>query len=62
MRIRDTNVTEVSPEEWGNRYRAIRATYESMTVRLRTLITDLISDAGIDVIQIEARTKVSRVS
>lgn len=57
MRIRDTNVTEVSPEEWGNRYRAVRATYESMTVRLRALITDLISDAGIDVIQIEARTK-----
>jgi putative GTP pyrophosphokinase len=41
----------------GNRYRAVRATYESMTVRLRVLITDLISDAGIDVIQIEARTK-----
>jgi putative GTP pyrophosphokinase len=50
-------VTEVSPEDWGNRYRATRATYDSMTTRLRVLIADLISDAGIDVIQIEARTK-----
>jgi ppGpp synthetase/RelA/SpoT-type nucleotidyltranferase len=51
------DVTEVSPEEWGNRYRVKRATYESMTTRLRTLITDLIHDAGIDVIQVEGRAK-----
>jgi GTP pyrophosphokinase len=50
-------VTEVSPEEWGNRYRATRVTYDSMTNRLRGLAADLVSDAGIDVIQIEARTK-----
>ena len=51
------DVTEVSPEEWGNRYRARRATYESMTTRLRALITDLAHDAGIDVIQVEGRAK-----
>lgn len=50
-------MTEVSPEEWGNRYRATRGTYESMTTRLRSLVTDLISDAGIDVIAIEGRAK-----
>jgi len=50
-------MTEVSPDEWGNRYRARRATYESMTTRLRSLIADLIYDAGIDVIQVEGRTK-----
>ena len=50
-------MTEVSPQEWGNRYRAARATYESMTMRLRALVADLITDAGIDVIQVEARTK-----
>jgi putative GTP pyrophosphokinase len=50
-------VTEVSAEEWGNRYRARRATYESMTARLRSLIADLASDAGIDVIQVEGRAK-----
>ena len=54
---KDPDVTELSPEEWGNRYRATRATYESMTTRLRALAGDLISDAGIDVIQIEGRTK-----
>ena len=48
---------EVSPEEWGNRYRARRATYESMTTRLRGLITDLVNEAGIDVIQVEGRAK-----
>jgi ppGpp synthetase/RelA/SpoT-type nucleotidyltranferase len=35
-------MTEVSPDEWGNRYRARRATYESMTTRLRSLIADLV--------------------
>ena len=51
------DVNEVSPEEWGNRYRARRATYESMTTRLRALITDLVREAGIDVIQVEGRAK-----
>lgn len=51
------DVIEVSPEEWGNRYRARRATYESMTTRLRGLITDLVNEAGIDVIQVEGRAK-----
>jgi putative GTP pyrophosphokinase len=50
-------VIEVSPQEWGNRYRARRATYESMTSRLRALISDLAHDAGIDVIQVAGRTK-----
>ena len=47
----------LSPIEWGNRYRAVRGTYESLTIRLRSLIADLLADAKIDVIQIEARTK-----
>ncbi len=47
----------LSSEEWGNRYRAVRGTYQSLTIRLRSLIVDLLADAKIDVIQIEARTK-----
>lgn len=50
-------MTEVSPEEWADRYRAVRGAYESLTERLRGLIVDLLSDAGIEVIQIEARAK-----
>jgi len=50
-------VTEVSPQEWGNRYRAIRGTCESLTARLRALVVDLLADANIEVIQIEGRTK-----
>ena len=50
-------MTEVSPQEWGNRYRAIRGTCESLTARLRALVVDLLADANIEVIQIEARTK-----
>jgi GTP pyrophosphokinase len=50
-------VTEVSPQEWGNRYRAIRGTCESLTARLQALIVDLLAEANLEVIQIEARTK-----
>jgi hypothetical protein len=48
---------EVSPEEWGARYRGARGTYQSMTARLRALAIDLLAAADIDVIQVEARTK-----
>jgi putative GTP pyrophosphokinase len=48
---------EVSPEEWGARYRAARGTYQSMTARLRALVIDLLAAADIEVIQVEARTK-----
>jgi putative GTP pyrophosphokinase len=50
-------MSELSPDEWGSRYRAIRGTCESMTGRLRSLVADLLAEAGIDVIQIESRTK-----
>jgi putative GTP pyrophosphokinase len=50
-------VAGLSSKEWGNRYRAVRGTYQSLTIRLRSLIVDLLADAKIDVIQIEARTK-----
>jgi putative GTP pyrophosphokinase len=50
-------MAEVSPEEWGARYRAVRGTYQSMTTRLRGLVIDLLAAADIEVIQVEARTK-----
>ena len=50
-------MAETSPEEWGARYRAVRGTYQSMTTRLRGLVIDLLADADIEVIQVEARTK-----
>src|SRR5262249_37485416 len=50
-------MTELSPEEWGTRYRNIRGTCEALTGRLRTLVVDLLAEASIEVIQIEARTK-----
>src|SRR5215469_6005147 len=53
----EQGVTEVSPQEWGNRYRAIRGTCESLTARLQALIVDLLAEASLEVIQIEARTK-----
>src|SRR6516165_72041 len=53
----EQGVTEVSPQEWGNRYRAIRGTCESLTARLQALIVDLLAEANLEVIQIEARTK-----
>src|ERR1700746_4108785 len=53
----EQGVTEVSPQEWGNRYRAIRGTCESLTARLRALVVDLLAEANLEVIQIEARAK-----
>ena len=50
-------MTEISPEEWGSRYRNIRGTCEALTGRLRTLVVDLLAEANLEVIQIEARTK-----
>jgi ppGpp synthetase/RelA/SpoT-type nucleotidyltranferase len=50
-------MAEVSPEEWGARYRAARGTYQSMTARLRALVIDLLAAADVEVIQVEARTK-----
>jgi putative GTP pyrophosphokinase len=50
-------MTELSPEEWGSRYREVRGRCEAMTARLQGLVADLLADAGLDVIQIEARTK-----
>jgi putative GTP pyrophosphokinase len=50
-------MSEPTPEEWGNQYRAIRGTRLALTGRLRGLIDDLLAEAGIEVIQIEARTK-----
>jgi len=48
-------MTEISPEEWGNRYRNIRGTCEALTGRLRTLVVDLLAEANLEVIQIGAR-------
>lgn len=48
---------ETASVNWEDRYRAVRGTYESMTMRLRALIVDLLENAHIEVIQVEARTK-----
>ena len=50
-------MTELSPEEWGSRYRTIRGTCEALTGRLRTLVVDLLAEENLEVIQIESRTK-----
>jgi hypothetical protein len=41
-------VTELSPQEWGDRYRAIRGTCESLTARLRSLVVDLLAEADLE--------------
>src|SRR2546427_760620 len=53
----EPGVTELSPQQWGDRYRAIRGTCESLTARLRSLVVDLLAEADLEVIQIEARAK-----
>src|SRR5215469_18169832 len=53
----EPGMTELSPEEWGNRYRTMRGTCEALTGRLRTLVVDLLAEENLEVIQIESRTK-----
>lgn len=48
---------EMTPEAWGEKYRLSWATYRSLSQRVKNLIQEIISSAGIDVVQIEARAK-----
>jgi putative GTP pyrophosphokinase len=46
-----------APEEWGATYRQNIGTWEDFTARLERLIRDLLEREGIEVVQIESRTK-----
>ncbi|MFG3297611.1 GTP pyrophosphokinase family protein [Micromonospora chersina] len=50
-------MTQMVADDWGAEYRAARGTYETFSLRLQSLIVDLLKDAGIDFIQVEARAK-----
>lgn len=51
------DVQQRTPEEWGGVFAAQRGHYEDCTRRVLVLVEDLLRAAGIDVIQVEARTK-----
>lgn len=46
-----------SPQEWGAAYGARRSTYEEYRRRIENLVSDLVTNADIDIVQIESRTK-----
>jgi putative GTP pyrophosphokinase len=46
-----------NPTEWGDHYRKRFALYSDATHRLKTLVQDLLVQAGISVVQIECRPK-----
>lgn len=50
-------MTEMSPQEWGVRYNAYRDWYEWQTERLYGRIVAILGAAGVDVFNVEARTK-----
>lgn len=50
-------VTEMSPQEWGGRYSAYRDWYEWQTERLEGRIVAILGAAGVDVFNVESRTK-----
>jgi putative GTP pyrophosphokinase len=47
----------VDPSEWGEAYREKFANFHAFTAKLETLICDLLSGEGIDVVQVESRAK-----
>ncbi|WP_444951452.1 GTP pyrophosphokinase [Micromonospora ureilytica] len=50
-------MTQLFAQDWGAEYRAARGAYEAFSLRLQSLVIDLLKDAQIDVIQVEARAK-----
>lgn len=50
-------LTDLTPEEWGERYRRERSYYESLTAKLYDLLKELLASNGIDVVQVDQRTK-----
>lgn len=50
-------VTDMTPKEWGARYNAYRDWYEWQTERLYGRIVAILGVAGVDVFNVEARTK-----
>lgn len=50
-------MTELSPQQWGARYSAYRDWYEWQTERLEGRMIALLGSVGIDVFNVESRTK-----
>lgn len=50
-------MTEMSTDDWGAEYRARREWYEWLTQRLKDRIVTALAEAGIDVFDVESRTK-----
>ena len=50
-------MSDLMPHAWGDRYRLSEGVYKSLTLKIKNLVTDIIDEAGVDVVQIEARTK-----
>lgn len=50
-------MTEISPQEWGVRYSGYRDWYEWQTERLESRIVAILGAAGVDVFNVESRTK-----
>jgi ppGpp synthetase/RelA/SpoT-type nucleotidyltranferase len=50
-------MAEASVEHWGEKYRDERPLHERFTVKLHDLLANLLEQNGIDVIQIDSRTK-----
>jgi putative GTP pyrophosphokinase len=46
-----------TPDDWGRRYEATRASYEDFTDALTDLVARLLEETPVDVTQVEARTK-----
>lgn len=50
-------MSELTADQWGAEYAAMRPTYEQFAARLRGLLVDALRSHGIDVVQIESRAK-----
>lgn len=50
-------MAELTAKQWGTRYGAQRGLYEQYATRLQALLADVLTSAGIDVVQIESRAK-----
>ncbi|WP_116952692.1 GTP pyrophosphokinase [Jiangella endophytica] len=50
-------MSELTADEWGARYAAVRPTYEECATRLKALLVDALKSCDIEVVQVESRAK-----
>ena len=53
----ELTLAELTPSEWGERFRRERSHYNGLTTKMYALVKELLARRNIDVVQVDRRTK-----